>query len=94
MWTGRFAPRRTPVVRDPHGVVRSLSQGVPQNPRDEPEPPDVEPLRRVLRFTSVIRKRIPSEESISGFMMTPMIDIVFQLIIFFMLVMDMSQVQA
>ena len=33
------------------------------------------------------------EEEVEGFMMTPMIDIVFQLIIFFMLIMDMSQVQ-
>ncbi len=33
------------------------------------------------------------EEEVDGFMMTPMIDIVFQLIIFFMLIMDMSQIQ-
>ena len=39
------------------------------------------------------RAVVEDEEDPEGFMMTPMIDIVFQLIIFFMLIMDMSQVQ-
>ena len=39
------------------------------------------------------RRKLPEAEEPEGFTMTPMIDIVFQLIIFFMLVMDMTQVQ-
>ena len=37
------------------------------------------------------RRPRPPEEEVEGFVMTPMIDIVFQLIIFFMLVLDMSK---
>ncbi len=39
------------------------------------------------------RRRLPEEVKHDGVNMTPMIDIVFQLIIFFMLVMDMSKAQ-
>ena len=39
------------------------------------------------------RRKLPETEEPEGFTMTPMIDIVFQLIIFFMLVMDMTKVQ-
>jgi biopolymer transport protein ExbD len=39
------------------------------------------------------RRRLPDEVQMDSSNMTPMIDVVFQLIIFFMLVMDMSQAQ-
>ncbi len=39
------------------------------------------------------RRKIPEDIAQEGINMTPMIDIVFQLIIFFMLVMDMSKAQ-
>jgi biopolymer transport protein ExbD len=39
------------------------------------------------------KRRLPPEETPEGFNMTPMIDVTFQLIIFFMLVTDMSKAQ-
>ena len=39
------------------------------------------------------RRKLPEEEQVENPPMTPMIDIVFQLIIFFMLIMDMSKQQ-
>ncbi len=39
------------------------------------------------------KRKLPPEQAMDGFNMTPMIDIVFQLIIFFMLVTDMANAQ-
>ncbi len=39
------------------------------------------------------RRRLPPDQQPEGFNMTPMIDVTFQLIIFFMLVTDMSKAQ-